>query len=163
MWHRLVQRGNEFFKKEWRIMAYQPVLYFFVFGASIRLWHNNTTPPNFDVIAHDFYNIWLGMGIAGPLLALLSWHLIKNKRGIWGFRGMWLRIAADICVLANILSYHIALNNLNAPLVYAEGRIYSRYIVGSTIIMCLIWIIRDLWTLTVTEILASRIHSGKDE
>jgi hypothetical protein len=53
----------------------------------------------FDVIAHDFYSIWLGMGILGPLLALLSWHFIENKRGIWGFRGMWLRIAADICVL----------------------------------------------------------------
>jgi hypothetical protein len=161
MWHRLIQRGNAFFAKEWRIMAYQPVLYFFIWGASIRLAVNRSEPPNFDYISHDFYYIWLYLGVAGPLLALLSWHFVIHRSGKRRYIGMWLRLASDIMVFTNLLTFHIV--NVATRSSISESKMFQRYIFGSVLLVCLLWIIRDLWTLFLTEKLAGRIHLGDDE
>jgi len=75
-------RANEFFSKPWRLMAFQPVLYLFVFGASVRLWTNHSEPPAFkeaiadhllhpghggDADCFHFYGIWLFLGVSSPI------------------------------------------------------------------------------------------------
>ena len=136
-------------------MAYQPVLYFFVFGASIRLWHNETEPPNFkEAIADHFYGIWLSLGVFSPIIALISWFMIKIPSGRSTFVGMWVRLAADIGMFTNVLSYHLV--TLDGK---TEEMIFSRYILGSTLLFVFSLIIRDLWTIYVMEKLARQIDS----
>lgn len=161
MLHRLIQVGNAFFAKEWRIMAYQPVLYLFIFGASIRLALNKTAPISFDSVFGDgVYEMWLFMGIASPLASLLSWYFVKKCTGRSTFLGFWLRLSSDIGIFTVIVAYHIT-SVITNPI--NESRIFSRYIVGSALFMCILWIVRDFWTLFLTERLANKIHSGNDE
>ena len=160
MLRRLIQKGNAFFNIDWRVIPFQPVLYTFLLGASLRLTINKTTPPNFDLIAKDFYHIWLGMGIVGPLLGLWSWFWVIKRSGLKRFIGMWLRFASDITVLTMLLSYHVVTVHTN-PI--TESRIFARYIVGAATMFVIILIIRDIWTLVITEKLAGRIHRGDNE
>jgi hypothetical protein len=154
MWHRLSQ-ANRFFLNGWAIMAYQPVLYFFVFSASIRLWHDDSEPPNFkEIILSNFYGIWLFLGVASPLLLLLSWFFIKKLSGTWSFIGMWVRLAADIGMFTNILAYHIVTADSRT-----EAMIFSRYVMGATLVFVLMMIVRDIWTIVVTEKIAGQLHS----
>lgn len=156
MGNRLI-RANEFFSKPWRLMAFQPVLYLFVFGASVRLWTNNSEPPAFkEAIADHFYGIWLFLGISSPILALISWIFIQKLRRRWSFVGMWTRLASDINIFTNLLTYH---------LVTLDGRtevmIFNRYVLASTFLFVLSLIVRDIWAIIVMERLATHIHSGE--
>lgn len=152
---RRLTKLNQFFFKDWRIMAYQPVLYLFIFGASIRLWHNETEPPNFkEAIADHSYGLWLVLGVFGPIISLISWFMIKIPSGRSTFVGMWVRLAADIGVFTNILSYHLV--TLDGK---TEEMIFSRYILGSTLLFVFLLIVRDLWTIYVMEKLAGQINS----
>lgn len=156
MWDRLI-KANEFFSKSWRLMAFQPVLYFFIFGVSIRLWLNQTEPPAFkEVIASGFYGIWLFLGVASPILALISWIFIQKLRRRWSFIGMWTRLASDISVFTSLLTYH---------LVTLDGRtevmIFNRYVLASTMVFVLTLIIRDIWAIVLMERLATQIHSSE--
>ena len=97
MLRRLLERGNNYFNKRWPLIAFQPILYFFVFGATLRLAYLQTPPPAFDVIIYDhFYNVWLILGITSPILSLIAWFLIEKRSGRKRFIGIWLRLTADI-------------------------------------------------------------------
>ena len=146
---------NIFFAQDWRIMAFQPLLYLFIFGASIRLALSDSEPPRFDVITDGFYQIWLGLGIIGPLLATAAWFCVKHLSGIWKFRGMWFRLGADLMMFTNLFTYHIASLVLHED---NQTRIFSRYVFGASMLFVLVLIMRDVWSLVLTERLASRIR-----
>lgn len=155
---RRIDQANAHFDAPWAVVRFQPILYLFLFGASIRLWFNDTAPPNFDdVIGHGFYGVWLGMAVTGPLLALLAWLLISKGSGRSRFIGIWTRTAADMIVLVVLLSYHVVTVTTNPA---NESRIFSRYMVGAATMFVIGTIIRDIWTLVITERLAGRIHRG---
>lgn len=140
-------------------MAFQPVLSFFIFGVTIRLWFNQTEPPNFkDHVSENLYGIWLLFGAFSPILLLCAWLLIKKTSGRCIFVGMWLRLAADIGIFTNVIAYH---------LVSFDGRtesiLYSRYIIGSVLFFCVMMIIRDILTIIATEKLAAQIHSESNQ
>jgi len=150
---------NEFFSKSWRIMAFQPVLSFFIFGVTIRLWFNQTEPPNLkDHVSENFYGIWLLLGAFSPILLLCAWLLIKRTSGRWIFVGTWLRLAADIGIFTNVITYHLV--SLDGR---TESILYSRYIIGSVLFFCVMIIVRDIWTIIATEKLATQIHSESNQ
>lgn len=137
-------------------MAYQPVLYLFMFSASVRLAINKTEPPKFDtVITDNFYVIWLLIGIFSPLMALASWIFIEKLSGRAVFMGMWMRLASDIGMLTVLLSYHLVTIKDGR----IEATVFSRYLMGSTMLFVVTLIIRDLWTIYIMEKLAAQIHS----
>ena len=161
MRRQVIDTWDEFFSSPWRVIPFQPILYFFLWGAAVRLWANQSAPPNFDeVIAHGFYGVWLSMGIVGPVLALVSWYLIRKRTGRWRFLGMWARLAADITVSVVILAFHVVNVSTRSP---TESRIFSRYLLGASLLFVLILIVRDLAALVLTERLAGRIHRGDNE
>ena len=126
---RWIQRLNVYFSARWAGIRFQPILYLYLFGASVRLWLNKTEPPNFDdVIAKGFYGVWLGMGMGGPVLALLAWLLITQGSGRKRFIGMWCRMGADIIVFSTLLTFHVVSVQVNAA---TESRIFSRYMIGA--------------------------------
>lgn len=145
----------------WPLIPFQPILYFFILGAVVRLWMNQSAPPAFDdVFAQGFYGAWLAMGIVGPLLALLSWWLVRTRAGRWRFLGMWTRFSSDIMVFTVLLSFHVVTIKSVLGVPPSESKIFARYMVGATLIFTLTLIVRDVWVLVVTERLAGRIHRG---
>ena len=154
-----MRRADEYFLAPWALVRYQPILYLFLFGATIRLWVDDSEPPEFKaLIAEHFYGIWLILGVCSPLLSALAWFLIVRRSGRKRFLGMWLRLASDIGVATVLLSYH-AVTSWLAP-VETEQAIFSRYMCGATLVFVVSLIIRDVWTLVVTERLAGLIHKA---
>ena len=159
---RAISAWDSFFNNSWRLIPFQPILYFFLWGAAIRLWVNQDQPPNFeDVIAHGTYGVWLFLGIVGPPLSLLSWRMIRQPGRI-RFLGFWVRLSSDMMTFTTVLAYHIV-----TVLTYRnpdEARIFSRYIIGSALAFMSFLIIRDLAAIVLVERVARRIHRGdKDE
>lgn len=156
---RWIRRIDTYFGQDgWSLIAFQPILYFFVCGAAIRLWANTSDVPlNFDdVVVCGFYPVWIAMGALGPIQALLSWYLIQKCRGTATFIGMWVRLGADIQVFTVILTYHIQATMRAGT----ESMIFSRYMVGACMLFVIGLVIRDIWVLVITERLAKRIHRG---
>ena len=94
-----VLRTNRYLLSDaWPAIRFQPILYFVLWGAAIRLALSPAVPPNFSEIttAQIFYDVWLIQGISYPLLALVAWFLIEKRSGLTRFAGMWLRLSADM-------------------------------------------------------------------
>jgi len=129
--------------------SFRPLLFLFLFGASIRLWALDMTPVAVDdLFGAGTYQVWLAIGIVSPLLALLAWWLIHYRRGAQRYRGLWFRFAADSGMFTAILAYHLAVVAAN-PL--TESRIYSRYIVGAAMVYMLNLLLSDIVSLFVVE------------
>lgn len=153
---RLFRALNTYFDEGWRVIAFQPILYFFLWGVSFRLWINQTAPPDFEkIIGLEFYGTWLTIGLCCPPLSLLAWFLTQKISGTWRLRGMWFRFAADVGIFVMILSYHIVTVMTYSP---DETRLFSRYIVGGAMVFVLALIIRDVWALVINNIRARRIR-----
>lgn len=154
-----IKRANAYLSDQpWPPVRYQPILYLFLFGAAVRLWRNQQTPPAFDqIIADGTYNVWLGIGMGAPVLSLISWWMIVKRSGITRYIGMWARAGADLLIFIYLLSFHIVTVK---TFDHNEPRIFSRYVVGATTVFVLTLIIRDVWTLVITERLARRLHRG---
>lgn len=145
----------------WVLVPFQPILYLFMWGAAVRLWFDDQSePPGFDVIAPEFYHVWLALSVGSPLLTLLAWWMIQKCSGRVSFLGLWFRLAADIGMFTAVVTIHIALAYTQAPAIYEEGRIWSRYLSGAVIVFLIGLLIRDVWVLAITERLAWRIHRG---
>lgn len=157
-WRRL----NEYVRtRRWPLVPFQPILYLFTWGAALRLWDLQIEPPAFDeVFRPGVYSLWLAMGVIGPPLALLSWVLIQKCGGRWRYVGMWTRLSADILVGTTLLTYHIVIvrNVLGQPI--TESCIFSRYMLGASIVFTIVLTLRDVWVIICTERLAGRIHRG---
>lgn len=154
----LGRRGTRYFtQRPWPVISFSPILYLFVFGSIVRLWVTLGEPPPFEkAIGPGSYGIWLAMGAVSPIMALIALVLVERKQGIWRYQGMWLRLGADIGMFSVLLAYHISVS-LYVPL--TEVRIFTRYIIGAVLVFTLGLIVRDIWTLVVTE----RIARGRHE
>lgn len=157
---RWVRRVNSYItESSWPAVRFQPILYFFLFGAALRLWREPSTPPSFDqVITPGFYEVWLGIGMGAPILSLVSWWLIHKRSGRTRYVGMWTRASADLLVFVYLLSFHIVTVKTFAP---TEPRIFSRYIVGAATVFVIVLLVRDVWALMITERIAWRIRRGR--
>lgn len=154
-----IRRGNTYFASSWAAIRFQPILYLFMFGAAVRLRHKGTEPAVFEmVLRRDVYDTWLALAIFSPMVALAAWVMIEKRSGRWRFLGMWMRLAADIGAVTVMLSYHAvsAFSQRQA----GETQIFARYMIGAILIFVCALMIRDIWTLIVTERLAGEIHRG---
>lgn len=162
---KLVAWINKYFiGKQWPLVPFQPILYLFIFSAAVRLWIDPDTPPAFGGIVVDeanadhFYDMWLLIGIMGPILSLVSWFMIAKGSGKTRFVGLWARFASDIMVATTITAYHITAAIVDND---SESRVYARYVQGGVLFFVLCLIVRDVWTLILTERIAGRIHRNE--
>ena len=157
MWQ-WVRRANVRLNSDpWSAVRFQPILYFFMFGAAIRLWHKGTEPAAFEeILQADIYSMWLFLAVASPLAALTAWWMTKKLSGRWRYIGMWLRLASTIGAVTVMMAYHAvsAFSGRDA----GETQIFARYMVGSILIFLCALMIRDVWTMVITERVANQIH-----
>lgn len=153
----LGHKGTRFFTaRSWQVIPFSPILYFFVFGAVVRLWTSPGEPPPFErAIGPGSYGVWLTMGVMSPIMALIALVMVERKRGIWRYQGMWLRLGADIGMFSVLLAYHISVVAFISP---TEVRMFARYLVAAILVFILGLIVRDVWTLVVTERVARGRH-----
>lgn len=147
--------------RPWPIVAFQPIIGLFIMAASIRLTFTDIPPVKFDgFIGGNFYHLWLILGIASPTTAFMAW-LMSHKPGRCRYLSMWFRLAADIGFLTVLGAWHLAAVFHDASLNETEGTVYARYIQGSLVLFFIVLVIRDVWSLVITERLANQIQRGR--
>ena len=154
--------GDRMFTHDsWHRVAYQPVLYFFLWGAAVRIWLDNDEPPiPFENLSAWTGNVWLVLSLVCPPMAAFSWWLIlKSKIRRAALIGLWMRFSADVGQTVAILVYHLVTINV-AVMREAEVQVYFRYLTGATLIFSALLVVRDVWALAATERLAGRLHNG---
>lgn len=96
---------------DWQRIAFQPMLYLCLWIAAIIILVKGdfaTIPPLFaDEHSGNAFWIWASLSLICPPLALGSLWLIQSPHGEKKYRGLWLRIAADIGQLTAITVYLI--------------------------------------------------------
>ena len=143
----------------WRpVVLFQPILLFFMWGATVRLAVSDSPPPRFEKVSNFiwFYDMWLAMGIFYPMLALASWWMIEKCSGKVRFLGMWARLTSNIGLVTVMISFHLADVLRDKPDI-SESHIFSRYIMASALCFLCLLVVRDIWTLVLAEKLAKRI------
>lgn len=160
-----VRRTNTYLTVEkWPAIRFQPILYFVLWAAAIRLAVSPAAPPNFSEIttAPIFYDLWLAQGILYPTMALTAWFFIEKCSGLTRFVGMWLRLSADMGMLFVVGAFHVADmwdRAGHGDYFRAEAHIYTRYGWASVMLFLVALAIRDVWTIILTESLARKIHA----
>lgn len=159
-WRRLIRRGSKAVdRRPWPLIPYTPILMLFLWGSALRLSGSPHPPADLqDAIPNHAYIGWLISGATGPPLAVLAWWLITQRDGIQRYRGLWVRLGADILCFTYVAAFHLAVV-LNMP--SSEARIFSRYCVGSILVFLLCAVGRDIWALAITERVARRLHRGR--
>lgn len=163
--NRFLQFGNRVFTHDsWHRVAYQPVLFTFLWGAAIRVAVSDQPGIPIDaVVSAGADEIWLTLSLVCPPLAFLSWFLIlKSRLPRASLIGLWLRLAADMGQFVALLVFHIVSLFL-AVQRNAEIQVYYRYLTGATLVFVFLLALRDIWSLLLTERLATRIREDLPE
>lgn len=152
--------GRAFSPGAWHRAVFQPILYFFLWGATVRMLVSDEHPPiRFDILAPWAATLWFVTSLTCPLLALLSWWLIAHcrlKRA--ALVALWIRFGADVGQLLALVTAHAATALTASDVGASEGRVYSRYVLGASIVFVMLIVVRDVWALAATERLAWRIR-----
>ncbi len=148
-------------------MRFQPILYFFMFGATLRLlFSNNFEQLHLEVLSSSpsFYSMFIAVGIVGPLLALAAYFMITRLAGKLSYLGMWFMLAADISQFTNLLAVHLTSVLYSQTAIgccrYTEAKLYFRYVVAAALVFILVLIFRDLVVIAKTGGLARKIRKG---
>lgn len=157
----LLHWGDRVFTHDsWHRVAYQPVLFFFLWGAAVRLCFTRESHPSqiSGILSDQSETIWLGLSMICPPMALLSWWLILKARfQMAALIGLWMRLAADLGQLTALLVYHVATIQF-AVMRDAEVQVVFRYITGATCVFVFLLVVRDIWAITATERVASMLR-----
>ena len=160
---RFIRWGARAFTADpWHRVAYQPILYLFLWGAAARVWLDNDEPAiPFNVLASGVDHIWLFLSLFCPPLALLSWLLITGRVVRWrkgALAGLWTRLGADVGEFAALLTYHVV--TLRAAVMReAEVQVYFRYITGATVLFVAALVVRDVWSIVAVERIAADMRA----
>lgn len=141
---------------DWDRIAYQPMLYLATFLAALTVLVFGdfvAFPPHQGIeTTHAVYWMWLAMSLGCPLLGLGSLWLIQNRVGKYRYRGLWLRLAADIGQFTTMLIYVVL------RLTWGDYHIYPVAVLVSATLFVGHLVIRDVRRLAQVERLAFRLH-----
>lgn len=144
-------------------IAYQPMLYLgcFLAALTILIFGDFTNVPSHPGIDADrqygLFWIWGSLSLICPVLALGSLWLIQHRRGLTRYRGLWLRLAADIGQCTAMVMYVIL------RLTWGDYHVYPVAVLMSATLFVFHLIIRDLRQLRQVEHLASRLHRNSHD
>lgn len=144
----------------WPVVRFQPILYLFIWSATIRIIITEQIPIRFDLISPWIYKAWATLNVLCPLIALLAlWLIRKCKWSRSTLVGIWLRLGSDIGMFLALLSFHLAgiLSDADPSLV-EETTVFRRYIVASCLFFCLLLVVRDILAIVAVERLSIRIR-----
>lgn len=145
--------------EDWQRVSFQPMLYTFTWIATwiILLFGDLSTsahPGAFRDESIDTFWIWGSLGLTAPVLGIGSLRLITHGKGKWRYRGLWLRLCADIGQFTAMLLYTIARIGVGDFHVYPVACMAA----------CLLFVghlnLRDIKRLREVEALAGEIRRG---
>lgn len=155
---KIVRRVTSLLEDHWGFVPFTPVLYLFIFGATLRIILENLRPIRFQSIGPHIYEAWCLINLAGPVLMLLAWFLSYNG-GRQKVLGLWLRLGTETALFSAMLTYHIADGKYPNPgAKVSENHLFARYLVASLLIFMLTLVIRDWWAIAVNVYKANRIR-----
>lgn len=146
---------------DWDRIAYQPMLYLSTFLAAltILIFGDFTTMGGHAGIPADtefgLYGVWTAMSLCCPVLGLGSLWLIQNREGRHRYRGLWLRLGADVGQFFAMTTY------LVLRISWGDFHVYPVTIMGSAALFVAHLVMRDIRRLMQVESLASRLHRGR--
>jgi hypothetical protein len=146
---------------DWSRVSYQPMLYLGLFTGTliVLVWGDFATVPQHNLDReYGLFWIWGGLSTVCPVLALGSLHLIQNRTGRQRYRGLWLRLGADVGQFTAMGLY------LWLRLVWGDYHIMPISVFASATLFVLHLCFRDIHRLVEVERLATQIHrDGTDE
>ena len=157
MGRRFVKLGEVLFTPDvWHRVAFQPLLYLFLWAATIRVAFSDGQTIPFEAIGgHWIYHGWLTVNLTAPPMTVAAWWLIKHSRAWWAsLAGIWLRLAADTMMFGGLLGFHLA--RMQIPCT-SDATIYSRYLTAAALAFIAVLIVRDVWVIVAAEKVTRRI------
>lgn len=147
------QRDND----PWPAIRFQPILFLFLWIANWHIVFPGGGNASIDTLGIGAWEMWLGTGFICPPLLLLSWWLIEKCNGRWRYRGMWLRLAADMGELGVVVAFLWA--RLASADPYTDARVYGWIAISSMVAFLLVLVGRDIAMLGVVERLATKTRA----
>lgn len=146
---------------DWIRVSYQPMLYLATFVAAILIliFGDVTALPAHPTIREDspfgLFWIWITLALSAPPMALGSLWLIQNRDGVQRYRGILLRLGADIFQFTVMLIYLIL------RLFWGDYHIIPIAVFAASTLFVAHLIMRDIHDIRRTERLAIRIRNGR--
>lgn len=143
----------------WRCVRFQPILYFVLWFAAVRLAVTDGMPPYriTELVTARGEDMWLVTAVVGPPSALVAWWLVTRCRLRRStLAGMWLRAGSDVGMLAVVMVYHLA-SVVTMPAAMRTETVFSRYVTASVMLFQMRLVIRDVVELVQVERLARRL------
>lgn len=154
--------GHRVFSHDsWHRVPFQPVLYFFLWGATVRVFITERNAPiRFELLTVYAERTWLALGLLCPPLTLLAWWLIRRCQKHWStLVGMWMRMIGDLGQFIVLVVYHILMVAYPHIIEVPDGEIFFRYLTGSCLVFVFLLFVRDVWALVLTERVAGAIYT----
>ena len=144
---------------DWARVPFQPMLYFCLWFAAIvmLIWGDFAAHPEpfSDLMTTGTFWAWGGLSLLCPPLALGSLRMIRDDApGHWKYRGLWLRLGADIGQFVALMMYTIVRFQIGDYHVYPVACLVACGLFVFHLIL------RDAKRLREVEVLASQIHRG---
>lgn len=149
-----VPRNNEV---DWPLVPYQPVLYSVLWVALAATVFAGKVLQRFEITVGLMPEVWTVTILTAPVVAMVALWMIQKRRGIWTYRGFWLRLFADIAMASGLTSYTIV-RWTTPPLPFIAGSIC----IASTIFVYLLCA-RDIRTIYMTNQIADVLQRHKDD
>ena len=151
---------------QWPVIRYQPILFLFLWIGTFHVVLPGGGNASINALGGIAWVIWLVTGFACPPLLLLSWWLIDKQQGRWRYRGMWIRLSADMGELGVIFTFLWARLLSNDP--PNDARVYGWIAITSMAVFMVFLVGRDIVMLSTVEHIAAEErhdqaeHHGRD-
>lgn len=145
-------------------VAFQPVLYFFLWSAAVRITVDDAAVPDipFRQVLSTWTDVaWDALALGCPPMALLAWRMIARGDGRAKLRGHWLRLSADVGMFVSLLTYHVATVLAEPGWGGDDATAYSRYLTAACIVFIAALVVRDIWSLILIDRVAAGIRDGR--
>lgn len=155
---RFIRLGERAFLRRPALVAYEPIMYLFLWGAAFRVVFTDDLGaiPFKEVLTPWAEMAWNITSLISPMLAFLAyWLMFKSIAPGSSLAGLWVRLTADTGQFIALITFHFATASYDKT---NESFLYGRYICAGTLFFIFCTILRDVWSLALTHKLAGVLH-----
>lgn len=142
---------------DWQRIDFQPMLYAFLWIAAIVIMvvgDFNAYPQILADTTDGAFWLWGGLSLGCPPLALFSVRMVQSLDGRTKYRGLWIRMAADIGQLTALTIYMVLRLSVGDYHVYPIAALSACWVFIAHLVM------RDAKRIIAVESLAKKLHQN---